>query len=106
MTKRAGSSVANRTGDPLPLDNSYLIQVARNTLETIKSYVDKIGIHIADQRPVHDNEVILGEIGSAPPTPVSARPMPPCRPQRGDASLSAASARSSAAILSAGVGCE
>jgi len=45
-------------------DDSYLIQVARNTLETIESYVDKIGDNIAQGRPVHDNEEILGEISS------------------------------------------
>jgi two-component system, sensor histidine kinase YesM len=45
-------------------DNGYLIQVARNTLETIQSYVDKIGDNIATSRPVHDNEKILGEISS------------------------------------------
>ncbi|MGA2480999.1 MAG: sensor histidine kinase [Spirochaetia bacterium] len=45
-------------------DDSYLITVARNTLETVKSYVDKIGNNIANSRPVHDNEVILGEIRS------------------------------------------
>ena len=45
-------------------DNGYLIQVARNALETIKGYVNKIGANIAAHRPVHDNEVILGEIGS------------------------------------------
>ncbi len=45
-------------------DNSYLVQVARNTLETIESYVHKIGDNIADKRPVRDNEKILGEISS------------------------------------------
>jgi two-component system sensor histidine kinase YesM len=45
-------------------DNSYLIQVARNALETMEGYVDKIGGNIADGRPVNDNEKILGEIGS------------------------------------------
>ena len=45
-------------------DDSYLIQVARNTLETIESYVDRIGSNISAGRPVHDNEVILGEISS------------------------------------------
>lgn len=45
-------------------DDSYLIQVARNTLATIESYVDKIGENIAYSRPVHDNEKILGEISS------------------------------------------
>ncbi len=45
-------------------DDSYLIQVARNTLETIRSYVDRIGANIDAGRPVHDNEVILGEISS------------------------------------------
>jgi two-component system sensor histidine kinase YesM len=45
-------------------DDSYLITVARNTLDTIKSYVDKIGDNIANSRPVHDNEEILGEIRS------------------------------------------
>ena len=42
-------------------DDSYLITVARNTLDTIKSYVDKIGDNIANSRPVRDNEEILGE---------------------------------------------
>ncbi len=45
-------------------DDSYLVQVARNTLETIESYVDKIGGNIVAGRPVHENEVILGEIRS------------------------------------------
>jgi two-component system, sensor histidine kinase YesM len=45
-------------------DDSYLIQVARNTLATIKSYVDKIGDNIANDRPVRLNEEILGEISS------------------------------------------
>ena len=45
-------------------DNSYLIQVARNTLETLESYVDKIGDNIAAGRPVHENERILGDISS------------------------------------------
>lgn len=45
-------------------DDRYLIGVARNTLETIESYVDKIGDNIANGRPVHDNEKILGEISS------------------------------------------
>ncbi len=45
-------------------DDSYLIQVARNTLETIKSYVDKIGDNIAAIRPVRENEAILAEISS------------------------------------------
>jgi len=42
--------------------DSYLIQVARNTLTTIRNYVDVIGNNIADGRPVNDNEKILGEI--------------------------------------------
>ena len=46
------------------VDDSYLIKVARNTLATIESYVDKIGDNIAAGRPVHDNEEILGEISS------------------------------------------
>jgi two-component system, sensor histidine kinase YesM len=45
-------------------DDSYLIQVARNTLATLQSYVDKIGENIANNLPVHENEKILGEIGS------------------------------------------
>ena len=45
-------------------DNSYLIQVARNTLETIESYVDKVGVNIANNGPVRVNEQILGEISS------------------------------------------
>lgn len=45
-------------------DNGYLIQVARNTLETLESYVDKIGDNITEARPVHENEQILGEISS------------------------------------------
>jgi two-component system, sensor histidine kinase YesM len=49
---------ANSEGD------SYLIQVARNTLATIEIYVDTIGNNIANGRPVHDNENILGEISS------------------------------------------
>ncbi len=45
-------------------DDGYLIQVARNTLATIKGYVDKIGQNIAGSQPVRDNEKILGEISS------------------------------------------
>jgi two-component system, sensor histidine kinase YesM len=45
-------------------DDRYLIEVARNTLETIESYVDKIGGNISNGLPVHDNEKILGEISS------------------------------------------
>jgi two-component system sensor histidine kinase YesM len=45
-------------------DNSYLIQVARNALETMEGYVDRIGKNIAGNRPVSDNEKILEEIGS------------------------------------------
>ena len=45
-------------------DDSYLVNVARNTLKTVRSYVDKIGDNIANGRPVHDNEEILGEIRS------------------------------------------
>jgi two-component system sensor histidine kinase YesM len=45
-------------------DNSYLIQVARNALETMESYVDKIGYNIERSLPVHDNERILAEITS------------------------------------------
>lgn len=45
-------------------DNGYLIQVARNTLETMEGYVDKIGENIAGNRPVHDNEATLREITS------------------------------------------
>ncbi|MBN1891165.1 MAG: sensor histidine kinase [Clostridiales bacterium] len=45
-------------------ENSYLIEVARNTLETLESYVDKIGDNIANDRPIRENEEILGEIRS------------------------------------------
>lgn len=45
-------------------DDSYLVQVARNTLATIGSYVDKIGDNIAGGQPVRRNEEILGEISS------------------------------------------
>ncbi len=45
-------------------DNSYLIQVARNALETIADYVDKIGANIDTNHPVRDNERLLGEISS------------------------------------------
>ena len=45
-------------------DDRYLIRVARNTLETMESYVDKIGANIDKSRPVQDNEKILGEISS------------------------------------------
>jgi two-component system sensor histidine kinase YesM len=45
-------------------DDRYLIRVARNTLETVESYVAKIGDNIAASRPVHENEKILGEIRS------------------------------------------
>ena len=45
-------------------DDSYLIQVARNTLATMGSYIEKIGDNIANGRPVRLNEEILGEISS------------------------------------------
>ena len=45
-------------------DNGYLVQVARNTLDTMEGYVDKIGDNIAHDRPVSENEKILGEITS------------------------------------------
>lgn len=45
-------------------DDSYLILVARNTLETMKRYVDKIGENIAQGQPVSENEKILNEITS------------------------------------------
>jgi two-component system sensor histidine kinase YesM len=45
-------------------DNGYLVQVARNTLDTMEGYVDKIGDNIAHDRPVRENEKILGEITS------------------------------------------
>jgi two-component system sensor histidine kinase YesM len=45
-------------------DDGYLIRVARNTLATVEGYVDKIGVNIAQSRPVRDNEKILGEISS------------------------------------------
>jgi two-component system sensor histidine kinase YesM len=45
-------------------DNGYLIKVARNALETIDGYVDKIGANIAAGRPVYENERLLGEISS------------------------------------------
>ena len=45
-------------------DNGYLVQVARNTLETMEGYVDKIGDNIAHNKPVSENEKILGEITS------------------------------------------
>lgn len=45
-------------------DNGYLVQVARNALDTMKGYVDKIGDNIAHDRPVRENEKILGEITS------------------------------------------
>jgi two-component system sensor histidine kinase YesM len=45
-------------------DNSYLIQVAGNTMETLTGYVDAIGENIARGGPVRQNEVILGEISS------------------------------------------
>jgi two-component system, sensor histidine kinase YesM len=45
-------------------DDRYLIRVARNTLETIGSYVDKMGRNMAENRPVQDNEKILGEVSS------------------------------------------
>lgn len=46
------------------VDNGYLIQVAWNTLETIESYVNRIGANIANTRPVRENEEILREITS------------------------------------------
>ncbi|MCD1653368.1 histidine kinase [Treponema zuelzerae] len=45
-------------------DNGYLVQVARNTLETMESYVNSIGDNIARERPVRENEELLGEIAS------------------------------------------
>jgi two-component system sensor histidine kinase YesM len=45
-------------------DNGYLVQVARNTLETMEGYVDKIGDNIANERPVRENEKILVDITS------------------------------------------
>ncbi|HNY16749.1 MAG TPA: sensor histidine kinase [Treponemataceae bacterium] len=45
-------------------DNGYLVQVARNTLDTMEGYVDRIGDNIAHDRPVNENEKILGEITS------------------------------------------
>ena len=45
-------------------DNSYLVHVARNTLETLESYVMKIGDNIDNERPVRENEAILVEIAS------------------------------------------
>jgi two-component system sensor histidine kinase YesM len=45
-------------------DNGYLVQVARNTLETMEGYVDKIGDNIARGSPVSENEKILGDITS------------------------------------------
>lgn len=45
-------------------ENGYLIEVARNTLETLESYVVKIGENIESNRPVRENEAILGEIRS------------------------------------------
>ena len=45
-------------------ENSYLIEVARNTLETLESYVDKIGDNIEGNGPIRENEEILGEIRS------------------------------------------
>jgi two-component system sensor histidine kinase YesM len=45
-------------------DNGYLVQVARNTLETMEGYVDMIGDNISHDRPVRENEKILGEITS------------------------------------------
>ncbi len=45
-------------------DNSYLILVARNTLDTMEGYVRKIGDNIAGNAPVRDNEKILAEISS------------------------------------------
>jgi two-component system, sensor histidine kinase YesM len=45
-------------------DNEYLVKVARNTLETMKGYVDRIGDNIAHDRPVSENERILGDITS------------------------------------------
>lgn len=43
-------------------ENSYLIEVARNTLETLDSYVDQIGENIVESRPISENEELLGEI--------------------------------------------
>lgn len=42
--------------------NSYLIEVARNTLETLESYVDQIGTNIVENKPIRENEELLGEI--------------------------------------------
>ncbi|HNY21257.1 MAG TPA: sensor histidine kinase [Treponemataceae bacterium] len=45
-------------------DNEYLVQVARNTLETMEGYVDRIGDNITHDRPVSENEKILVEVTS------------------------------------------
>jgi len=45
-------------------DNSYLIFVARNTVETLEGYVRRIGGNIERNRPVSENETILAEIAS------------------------------------------
>lgn len=45
-------------------DNSYLIFVAHNTVETLEGYVRRIGGNIERNRPVSENETILAEIAS------------------------------------------
>ncbi|AEJ20432.1 sensor histidine kinase [Gracilinema caldarium] len=45
-------------------DNSYLIRVARNTLDTIEGYINKIGENIIAGQPVRENERLLEEIRS------------------------------------------
>ena len=64
LTDRIRSRLDELESNAASEDNSYLIQVARNTLETIEAYVDRIGYNIANNRPVRENEQILGEISS------------------------------------------
>ncbi len=64
LTNRIKSRLDELERNAASEDNSYLIKVARNTLETIEDYVDRIGTNIANNRPVHENEQILGEISS------------------------------------------
>lgn len=64
LTDRIRSRLDELESNAASEDNSYLIQVARNALETIEDYVDRIGDNIANNRPVRENEQILGEISS------------------------------------------
>jgi two-component system sensor histidine kinase YesM len=64
LLDRIGTRLDELRENAYNADNSYLIQVAENTMETITGYVDAIGENIAGGGPVRENEQILGEISS------------------------------------------